>query len=69
MPWLIEHISGGNEANRNAGTLLYIEVEIYLSQGVIPAQQPDHKQHENAAEREKKDNSEMFHVNCKGNRP
>lgn len=45
--------------------MLYIEVQIYLSQRVIPAEQPDHKQHENAVERE--DSNEMFLANCKGN--
>lgn len=33
--------------------MLYIVVPIYLSQRVIAAKQPDHKQHEKAVEREK----------------
>ena len=59
LPWLIKHVSSGNEANRKGEkkmiqNILYIVVQIYLSQRVIPAKQPDHKQHEETLEREER---------------
>lgn len=56
LPWLIKHLSAGNEANRKRSVkhILNTVGTIYLRQRVIPAKQPDYKQHENAEEREEK---------------
>lgn len=55
---------GGKKKGHN---MLYIEVEIYLSQRVIPSMQPDHKQHEKAVKREERQQWDVS-VNCRGNK-